>query len=170
MASTYEPIATTTLTGTASSVTFSSISGSYTDLILVSCDLTTSSTGNTHYIQFNSDTTAKYSNTWLYGTGSAAGSSRVTTSSGYNEIFIGSIQVGASATAPEVSIAHIMNYSNTTTYKTVLVRTGDASNEATANVGLWQSTSAINSIVVGRTGGTYASGSTFTLYGIKASA
>jgi hypothetical protein len=35
MAITYEPIATTTLGSAAASVTFSSISGSYTDLVLV---------------------------------------------------------------------------------------------------------------------------------------
>ena len=35
MAATYEPIATTTLTSTQSSVDFTSISGSYTDLIVV---------------------------------------------------------------------------------------------------------------------------------------
>ena len=34
-AATYEPIATTTLGSAASTITFSSISGSYTDLILV---------------------------------------------------------------------------------------------------------------------------------------
>jgi hypothetical protein len=35
MASTYEPIATTTLGTATASVTFSSISGAYTDLVLV---------------------------------------------------------------------------------------------------------------------------------------
>ena len=36
MASTYEKIATTTTTGSATTVTFSSISGAYTDLVLIS--------------------------------------------------------------------------------------------------------------------------------------
>jgi hypothetical protein len=35
MAKTYEPIATTTLGTAAATVTFSSISGTYTDLVLV---------------------------------------------------------------------------------------------------------------------------------------
>jgi len=33
---TYEPIATTTLSSSAATITFSSISGSYTDLVFVS--------------------------------------------------------------------------------------------------------------------------------------
>ena len=62
----------------------------------------------------------------------------------------------------------IQNYANTTTYKTMISRASDATQNAIAYVGLWRSTSAINSITLSVSAGTFAIGSTFTLYGIKA--
>ena len=62
-----------------------------------------------------------------------------------------------------------MNYSNTTTYKTVLTRANIASADVEAVVGLWRSTSAVNQLDVKQGGAvTFSVGSTFTLYGIKA--
>jgi hypothetical protein len=62
-----------------------------------------------------------------------------------------------------------MNYSNTTTYKTVLLRSNNASAITVATVGLWRSTSAINTIKIYADGAAvFSVGSTFTLYGIKA--
>jgi hypothetical protein len=73
-------------------------------------------------------------------------------------------------------IYQIMNYSNTTTYKTSLTRqnTVDAAdyNGTLTAVGLWRSTSAITSVAIQLTRGgsayNFTSGSIFTLYGIKA--
>ncbi len=60
MPATYEPLATTTLGSAASSVTFSSISGSYTDLVVVFSG--TAGGGNSNLIlTFNSDTGSNYS-------------------------------------------------------------------------------------------------------------
>jgi hypothetical protein len=65
-----------------------------------------------------------------------------------------------------------MNYSNSTTYKTVLGRSNRASSDTAADVGLWRSTSAITRIDLAMGGSfptnNFASGSTFTLYGIAA--
>lgn len=167
MASTYEPIATTTLSSSASDVTFSSISGSYTDLVLiVSCRLVTA--GYASFLQFNGDTGNNYSVTELYGTGSAVGSSRVANlDSAY---LTNNIPVGATSSVYAPIIINIMNYSNSTTYKTVLSRFNNANTGVDAIVNLWRSTNAINQIKIGLTtgGGSYASGSTFTLYGVKA--
>ena len=58
--STYTPIATTTLGSAASSVTFSSISGSYTDLILIT-NPSSATTDQSIYVQFNADTGTNYS-------------------------------------------------------------------------------------------------------------
>jgi hypothetical protein len=58
------------------------------------------------------------------------------------------------------------NYSNTTTNKTVLVQRTDAAKEANAQVGLWRSTAAINTIQLGLDSGTFNSGTVLTLYGI----
>lgn len=162
MANTYEAIATQTLGSTASSVTFSSISGSYTDLILVSAARGGNAT--TIDLQVNGDTGANYSFTYLYGTGSVAGSGR---SSG-TTYALGGIVTDATSTFC-TSLAYIMNYSNTTTYKTILSRYGRTDGNVHANVSLWRNTNAITSITVfPESGTTFAVGSTFSLYGIKA--
>ena len=63
-------------------------------------------------------------------------------------------------------IAQFQNYSNTTTYKTMLSR-ANAAGYVQARVNLWRSTSAINTIKIsGQSGMTFNTGCTFTLYGI----
>lgn len=162
---TYDKIATTTLSSAASSVTFSSISGSYTDLIVVG-NIGYTASGYDSWIRFNGDTGTNYSYTVLYanpGTGGSAGSTRGTSTS--NILFD---RQGDYTAISGSGYSHIMNYANTTTYKTVLNRFGQPSSSVEAKVGLWRNTSAITSIVIGVTTTTFASGSTFTLYGVKA--
>jgi hypothetical protein len=68
-----------------------------------------------------------------------------------------------------INILHINNYSNSTTYKTVLARGNAATNLVEAFVGLWRNTNAITSIsIICQNSKNFGSGSTFTLYGIKA--
>ena len=67
MTSTYEKIASTTLGSAAADITFSTISGTYTDLVLVLGSLTTASASQRIRMQLNSDTGTTYSNTDLYG-------------------------------------------------------------------------------------------------------
>ena len=160
MAVTYEPIATTTLGSAQSSVTFSSISGSYTDLILVGSVNTT--TGLDYYFQVNSDTGSNYSTTRLAGNGTTASSARA---SGTNKNYLNST---STTTGWHQFSVHFMNYSNSTTYKTFLTRYDNAGLESAAKVHLWRSTSAINSINITTDSSTFTSGSIFTLYGIKA--
>jgi hypothetical protein len=62
-----------------------------------------------------------------------------------------------------------MNYSNTTTYKTIISRGDNPGFLVIALANLWRSTSAINIItMVSETGNNFVTGSTFTLYGITA--
>ena len=161
MAITYEPIATTTLSSASATVTFSSISGSYTDLVLVVAG--TISSGSYFSLRFNSDTGTNYSNTEMeqYSTSSIA-SARNTTA---NYMYNGSFQTGQSN-----AITHIQNYSNTTTYKTAITRSNYNTSGVKASVGVWRNTAAITSIEVGNGGGasTYSIGTSFTLYGITA--
>jgi hypothetical protein len=83
MAITYEPIATTTLGSAAATVTFSSISGAYTDLIVVA-NLAQSAGSNSLRFRLNGDTGSNYSATILRGYGSTANSVIDTsTTSGY---------------------------------------------------------------------------------------
>ena len=62
----------------------------------------------------------------------------------------------------------IMNYSNTTTFKTAVSRKNDTAGVMGATVHLWRSTAAINSVQIGtQTADTFSVGTTFTLYGVK---
>jgi hypothetical protein len=164
MTATYEKIATTTLGSAQPSVTFSSISGAYTDIVIV-CNVTAVSSTTGTSIQFNADTGSNYSQTWMRGSGSAASSGRDTSQTFINLNYYGDASTTAGA---QTIVASVMNYSNTTTYKTLLSRGGNAESSTSAIVGLWRNTDAINRIDLEATSTNYASGSTFTLYGIKA--
>ena len=168
MALTYEPIATTTLGSAQSNITFSSIPQTYTDLILVASGLQATGqdgmaiqVGNTTI-----DTGTSYSATILQGTGTAAQSTRETSVNYINGGLVDSTTIGN-------NIFHFMNYANTTTYKTVLTRANVASWLVRSTVGLWRSTSAINTIKIGSGNGAGGfgrnlnTGFTATLYGIK---
>ena len=158
--STYTPLATTTLGSSVASVTFSSISGIYTDLMVIISGTTSTDTGLP--MQFNSDTGSNYSGTLIYGSGSSAVSERASNATAMPSM-------GRMDAVSGNGIFHFMNYSNTTTHKTVVSRGNNANSIVIANVGLWRSTSAINSIKFMVEGAaTYSSGTTFTIYGIKA--
>ena len=155
MASTYEKIATNTLSSASSTITFSSISGAYTDLVLVINGALTGSA--VKLIKFNGDTAANYSITTLVGTSAGASSGE------YAESYI---DVANSSTASFMNTVKIMNYSNTTTYKTFLARQDASTTTVEQIVGLWRSTAAITSFTITTSSNSVASGSTFTLYGI----
>jgi hypothetical protein len=162
MAKTYEPIATTTLASAAASYTFSSISQSYTDLILISTT-TNDSVDYSLAIKLNGDTTGTlYSRTILSGNGTAAASSRGTSEVAYYPLY------SANLAYPAFALVNFLNYSNTTTYKTFLSRGNVTQANVYATVGLRRSTEAISTIAISPTAGNFAIGSTFTLYGIKA--
>jgi hypothetical protein len=166
---TYEAIATQTLGSAAATVTFSSIPSTYTDLVLVVTGI--GATASTFpWIRFNSLSTSIYSDTSLAGDGSTASSTRRTAQSrGYI-----AENVEMATTQVTNTIVNIMNYSNSTTYKTYLSRNNKASSGGypgtEAIVGMAQLTAAITSVTVGTAaGGTdynFATGSTFSLYGI----
>lgn len=158
MPKTYEPIATTTLNTTASSVVFSTINQNYTDLIIV-LEAKTSALVDT-CMRFNADTGTNYSHTRLIGNGSAASSDR---NSNISRILMGDSDTGASI----LNIIQIQNYSNTTTNKTAIIRSNKADRILFAIAALWRNTAAITSVTLFPDSGTWSSGSTFTLYGIK---
>lgn len=158
--STYTPVASQTLSASASSVTFSNIPQDYTDLVLVvNCKI---STGDAPInMQYNNDTGSNYSFTYIYGNGTSAASGRASSQTN-------AIGGYADATNFNPNIIHIMNYSNSTTYKTSLSRRNTPAILTSADVSLWRNTSAINSIYLYPNSGSFASGSTFSLYGIQA--
>ena len=165
MASTYEPIATTTLGSAASSITFSSIPSTYTDLRLVLV-ITGMSTANRTGIQFNGDTTSLYSTTRLQGDGATASSTANNTNPN-----IRITDVNQASTSLQFITLDLFSYAGST-YKTALA---ELSNDANGSgyvyrsVGLYRSTSAITSLnIMLLSAGTMSIGTTATLYGIKA--
>jgi len=156
---TYIPLATTTISGASTtSVTFSSISGSYTDLVIV---MGFSLSANDEIdITFNSDTGNNYSRTYLESDGTTASSARTLNFSAIPILGRGNLMT---------NLINIFGYANTTTYKTLTARFSSPSNIMGTEVGLWRSTSAITTIRLNlRTSQTYVAGSVITLYGIAA--
>ena len=165
MPATYNTIATTTLTGSTATVTFSSIPSTYTDLIIVANVIQAAGNNSIRY-RFNNDSGANYSTTYLLGNGSTATSGRDTSMSSAYEITTGS------TTLETLYIIQVMNYSNTTTNKTSISRGNRASAEVSSTVSLWQSTAAIDRIDIAM-GGSFptnnmAANTTISIYGIKA--
>ena len=170
---TYEAIATLTASGgAATQLVMSSIPATYTDLVLI-VNGGNSLSGATWAIQLNGDTGSNYSWTIMEGSGTTATSSRSSTSGLTIASMYFSYETGVGASGV-TAIANFQNYANTTTYKTVLMRqnTVTAPNYpgVSAGVGLWRNTAAITSITIIIPGGAtnIASGTTFSLYGIKA--
>lgn len=165
MPATYEPIATNTLSSAIQTVTFSSIPATYTDLRLVITAMATSGTIDT-WAYFNNDTGANYSNTRVTGTGAAAASARSTSTAQSYDTNLSSI-----STVPCLITYDIFSYTGST-YKTALTTTSmdkNGSGVILKYVKLWSSTAAINRIdYTAAASTTFAIGSTFTLYGIKA--
>jgi hypothetical protein len=162
--STYTPIATYTVTGSSTSTyTFSSIPSTYTDLRVIASVKNTG--GGSMQMQFNSDTASNYSQTLLIGDGSSATSTRASSNTQIEFSWY-----DTSSTNYGVYIADLMNYANTTTYKTILTRMGLASSNTIANVALWRKSpiAAITSITLKLNSFNFAADTTFTLYGIAA--
>lgn len=168
MASTYEPIATTTLGSTATGITFSSIPSTYTDLKLIITYKTPNP--NNQGLRFNSDSGTNYSRTYLSGDGSA-----VSTFTYGNEDWI-RLDSGRGSTNPNSTdvafvVVDIFSYTKSI-YKTVLTTINadyNGSGIITPSAQIWRSTSTINTVYFYSNGASnLATGTTATLYGIKA--
>jgi len=161
--STYEPISTTTLGSAAASHTFSSIPGTYTDLVLVINGLVVGADAVQINMTFNGTGDTSRSYTRFQGNGTSPSSLRSQADSGVG--VLGDSQGG-------LIIANIMSYKNTSVYKTILTRyssldSGDSRSGTFAS--LWANTQAITSITLSPNSGlNWATGSTFTLYGLAA--
>ena len=166
--STYTPIATVTL-GSYNNVTFSSIPQTYTDLVLVAYSNTqqSGSIADVARLVINGGATG-LSSTILSGNGSSSTSTRetTTTSGGY----LG-VRPAFATNLYGAITTHIMNYANSTTYKTIISCAASDSNGSGLTqmiVMTWPSTSAITSLIFGGTGNYPGPGTMVTLYGITA--
>jgi hypothetical protein len=157
MPATYDKIAVLTANGSSLTHTFSSIPGTYTDLVLI-INSAGSLTGGNMNITINGAAT-NYSRTFLYGDGTSAVSGREA-----NQTVL-----AGGATNPNGAFVkwNIFSYSNTNTNKTVLMNALEGTRLVVVEAGLYRSTSAITSVAV-NTQAAISSGQVLTLYGIKA--
>jgi hypothetical protein len=165
MATTYEKIATTTLGSNNASISFTSIGSGYTDLRLVVAGSSTGTSSQYPKLQFNADSSALYSFTYLRGNGTAANSSRNTGAS-WMEIQGQDAGIGAN---PFMATVDLFSYAGST-FKTCLIEfSGDqnGSGQTVKTVGLYRSTSAITGVSLTNSGSyEFTTGFTATLYGI----
>ena len=167
---TYVALDKVTVSGSSTTyIDFTGLSSAYTDLVIVGNFGTDSN--NTYFkMQFNSDTTdSNYSGTYLRGTGSAADTGRYNGGTATYWASAGT-KLPYNANTGNI-IINLQNYSNSTTFKTSILRYNwvDANGAAASNAGLWRNTAAITSIRLLTTAGSnFYAGSTFSLYGIKA--
>lgn len=152
---TYIALANTTLTGTATSITFSSIPSTYRDLVLV-----WSGNSNSLGFQFNGDTGSNYP---VVQTQTSIANS---ISSG--EASIAPSWVGWSGNN-HMFISNIMDYSATDKHKTVLTHANiniASGRSAVMQTARWANSNAINSIRIFTFSGAMESGVQIALYGI----
>jgi hypothetical protein len=167
---TYTAIAKSVLTGTQGSIVFSDIPNTYKDL-LIKISARTDNTGTFYnYLRFNGDTGSNYQWRIIYGYNSGTYSDP---SGGYVTFGWGGYTNNSSLTASTFgnSEVYIGNYagSNQKGIFADAVMETNAVNGVSLGLGasFWNSTSAITSITLLPSVGSYVSGSRFDLYGIK---
>jgi hypothetical protein len=160
--SSYESIATVLVgSGGSSSISFSSIPSGFKHLQVRMRTKTTNSLDIN--FRFNGDTGNNYTSHGIYGDGSSAQAITpyISTSTGY---------IGYSPSINGASILDVLDYSETTKYKTCRTLHGNDNNGTgymMLNSSVWLSTSAITSMTILVASGTFEINSSFALYGIK---
>jgi hypothetical protein len=163
--SAYVALANVTLGSSAASVTFSSITQAYRDLVLVADIGATSS--DALLMRVNGDTGSNYGYSWARGNGTTVASN------GYNSQAFFTLTEGNGVTNTTRTMLKInfMDYSTTDKQKTMLIRLDNA---ATSDIGTymdalrWASNSALTSFVIYPGSGSFTTGTTMALYGIAA--
>jgi hypothetical protein len=159
----YDALATVTLSATASSITFSGIPAGYKHLQLRSVCFGSNNQENL-YVRFNGDTGSNYARHYLLGDGSSASASATVPDTG------GVFSNTSTATSPYVAICDILDFSNSSKFKTLRALSGRDTNGAgdiTLRSSLWRNTASVTDINIYAGVGTLSSGTTIALYGVK---
>jgi hypothetical protein len=161
----YDSIATSTVgAGGSSSITFSSIPSTYTHLQIRYIDTTSTAYQNLFFI-CNSDSASNYSAHRLFGIGSGSALADVEQTT-----YMNMGRSGYDSTSFAAGVVDVLDYANTTKYKTFKTLYGTDGNGAGAiffSSGNWRSTSAISSITITPASGNFSQYSSFALYGVK---
>jgi hypothetical protein len=164
----FESIQTVTVgSGGAASISFTSIPQTFTHLQIRGI----ANSGDASYIaaQFNGDTATNYSNHAIYGDdgGTLVPQQNASTTN---------VQIARSNYVANsifgTGVCDILDYANTNKFKTTRALAGNDSNGTAGGVaffssGNWRSTSAITSVSIFPTSGSFRQYSSFALYGIK---
>jgi hypothetical protein len=171
MANTMKLIAT--LGGGASTIDFTSIPSTYTDLILVHSLRFSSASGIQNVnIRFNNDSGANYTQKMILANDGNVNTYVQTSAVYFNWNYAPGGTGSTTANAYNSTSLYIPNYANTSTSKPVSIDHVSEIN-STTNYGLgftsgvWNSTSAINRITITAPSDTWTSASSAYLYGIK---
>jgi hypothetical protein len=142
-----------------------SVPQTYQDLMIVA---TTRGSGNatTDNMVFDWNYILQYSNTQMQAGPGGATTGRATSQNGV--LWLMPAATGL-AGAYSHAVVHILDYANTTKLKTAIVR-NSTDTTTQAWVGIRNNTAAVATLDFGGQGAILAAGSTFTIYGIKASA
>ena len=167
----YESIATVTGNGSATSLTFSSISGTYKHLQIrfIGRSLRNGVSDNLN-IQFNGDSGSNYATHHLYSDGTSAGAGGAANATSIDASNAVRASGSSNTLVYGAGIIDIHDYASTTINKTVRIISGfdfNGSGRIALSSGFRNSTSAVTSITLQSDGNAFATGSTFALYGIK---
>lgn len=163
------PIATIYGNNMSGEISFTNIPQIYKDLMFV-FDVTTSVNTGFPYMYVNTYSSPSPSWTRLYGTGASAISDRATQAGSGNVAHYSYRIIDSS---PTTGVVHILDYANTSRFKTILTR-GSSDLNGSGSVSLSVITHASTSAITSLNAATFAantpfsSASSFTLYGIKA--
>jgi hypothetical protein len=150
----------------ASTISFTSIPSTYTHLQVRFMNFGQSSTAQ--YFRLNGDAGSNYARHLLVGTGSS-----VAAYAGSSQTELWPISGINTSSFPAVGIIDILDYKNTSKYKTTRTfggidnNGGATNNEIALSSGLWMNTNSVTSITFFPLSGNFTQYSTFALYGIK---
>ena len=172
-ASSFESIATVTVgAGGAASIDLTSIPATYTHLQIrgIAKGAQTTYAADNFLFKVNNDSGSNYANHILKGDGSSA-TALANASSTTGIVSHNGLVGGSASNVFTTFVMDILDYANTSKYKTIRTLTGfDANGSGVVELTstLWQSTSAVNRLTfTEETGGNMAQYSTIAIYGIK---
>lgn len=168
MAITYQLIASNVLATTATSVTFSSIPATFTDLLVkLSIRNNGGSTQNTTLLSLINGTTG-FSNRWIRGDGSSVISlGNLVGTSAYVGQNPGSAATSNTFDNTEIYIPNYLVSSNKPFSTFSMQENNSSTAYSGVTAGLWSNTAAITSLTFDANGDSFVAGSSFYLYGIK---
>lgn len=168
---TYEVIATTTLSSMSTTITFSSIPQTYTDLRFVFIGYEQENTSITKRYRLNGDTGSSYNHIHMTATASNRSSNYEASGTGMR---FASNQIGDPSGVNTLATIDILNYTGSQLKTAIhqvssMADAGSSTGYVQKGLGLWNSTAAINSVVfMFLNSSNYGAGTMVTLYGIKA--